>query len=58
MKSKRFDAVKFMRITRDELSRKYLKDPSAQERDLARIRKEYGTLRRHAAKRVKRSTLA
>lgn len=51
MKAKTFDAVKFMRNTRDELSKKYLKDPEAQEKDLARIRKQYSKFKRTAANR-------
>ncbi|PIU45427.1 MAG: hypothetical protein COS95_03525 [Ignavibacteriales bacterium CG07_land_8_20_14_0_80_59_12] len=51
MKAKTFDAVKFMRNTRDELSNKYLKDPEAQEKDLARIRKKYSKFKRTAANR-------
>ncbi len=42
MTTKAFDAVKFMRDTRDELSKKYLKNPETQQRDLTRIRKKYG----------------
>lgn len=41
MKPKKFDAVKFMRKRRDDLSRKYMKDPDNQERDLIQIRKKY-----------------
>lgn len=51
MKAKTFDAVEFMRNTRDELSKRYLKNPEAQERDLARIRKKYGKFKRSAATR-------
>jgi len=45
MKTKTFDAVKFMRETRDELSIKYLKNPESQEKDLARIRKKISKLK-------------
>lgn len=51
MKDKTFDAVKFMRDTRDELSKRYLEDPAEQERDLSRIRKKYSRFKRAAANR-------
>lgn len=38
---KKFDAVKLMREIRDSLSRKYIKDPDAEERDLTKIRTKY-----------------
>ena len=56
MKKKTFDAVRFMRKVRNELSKKYTRDPQAQERDLDRIRKKYGMTHRKrvtASKRVK-----
>lgn len=46
MKNKSFDAVKFMRETRDKLSEKYSKHPQTQARELARIRKKYSMLNR------------
>jgi len=49
MKANSFDSVKFMRDRRDELSKKYLQNPEAQERDLTRIRKKYSKLKRTAA---------
>jgi hypothetical protein len=60
MKSKHFDAVGFMRKVRDELSKKYVEDPQAQERDLERIRKKYGITRRKrvvANKRMKATSI-
>ena len=42
MKDKNFDAVRMMREIRNELSRRYIEDPSAEERDLQEIRKRYG----------------
>jgi len=39
MKDKKFDAVRMMREIRDELSRRYSEDPSAEGRDLQEIRK-------------------
>ena len=51
MNGKSFDAVKFMRDTRDELSMKYIKHPDSQERDLARIRKKFGKFKRTATNR-------
>ena len=42
MKTKKFDAVRMMREIRDELSGRYLEDPSAEGRDLQEIRKRYG----------------
>lgn len=48
MKDKTFNAVKFMRDTRNELSKRYLKEPAEQERDLSRIRKKYGKFKRTA----------
>jgi len=51
MKDKSFDAVKFMRDTRNELSKRYLEDPAEQERDLSRIRKKYSRFKRTAANR-------
>ena len=41
-KDKKFDAVRMMREIRDELSRRYSEDPSAEGRDLQEIRKRYG----------------
>ena len=55
MKRKTFNAVKFMRDTRDELSAKYLNDPAAQEKDLAQIRKKYIKLKHITAKQVSKS---
>ncbi len=46
MKNKTFDAVKFMRETRDKLSEKYLKNPRTQEKELVRIREKYKMLKR------------
>ena len=42
MKEKEFDAVRMMRKIRDELSGRYIEDPSAEARDLQEIRKRYG----------------
>jgi len=42
VKDKDFDAVRMMRTIRDDLSQRYLKDPEAEERDLQRIREQYG----------------
>jgi len=42
MKDKEFDAVRVMREIRDELSRRYNEDPSAEGRELQEIRKRYG----------------
>ena len=42
MKEKEFDAVRMMREIRDELSRRYNEDPSAEGRDLQEIRKMCG----------------
>ena len=47
---KTFDAVAYMRQTRDRLSKKYLKHPKEEERDLARIRKKYSGFKRTASK--------
>jgi len=41
MKDKKFDAVKMMREIREQLSRRYTKDPEAEKRDLELIRKKY-----------------
>ena len=41
-KNKSFDAVAMMRGIRDKLSKKYLDNPDAEERDLEQIRKKYG----------------
>ena len=51
-KEKEFDAVKMMREIRDKLSKKYSEDPEAQERDLEKIRKEYG-IKEKAEKKIK-----
>ncbi|MHA1666619.1 MAG: hypothetical protein ACTSW7_04540 [Candidatus Thorarchaeota archaeon] len=42
MKDKEFDAVRMMREIRDELSRRYNEDPSAEGKDLQEIRKRCG----------------
>ena len=42
MKNKKFDAVKFMRKVRNELSQKYLNHPEMEKKDLEIIRKKYG----------------
>ena len=42
MKDKQIDAVRMMREIRDELSKRYIEDPSAEGRDLQEIRKKYG----------------
>jgi hypothetical protein len=39
MTKKKFDAVAFMRIRRDELSKRW-KNPTVQEKDLKKIRKK------------------
>ena len=41
MKDKEFDAVRMMREIRDELSRRYNEDPSAERRELQEIQKKY-----------------
>ena len=51
MKGKTFDAIKFMRDTHDELSKRYLNNPDEQERDLAHIRKKYDRFKRTSANR-------
>ena len=38
---KKFDAVEMMREIRDKLSRKYSKDPEAEEKDLELIHSKY-----------------
>jgi len=40
--NRKIDAVAMMRQIRDGLSKKYLEDPSAEDKDLAQIRKMYG----------------
>ena len=45
MKTKSFDAVKFMRERRDELSKKYNKSPNAQNDELSDIKRKYRKLR-------------
>ncbi|MFH0797635.1 MAG: hypothetical protein V2A65_11405 [Candidatus Omnitrophota bacterium] len=42
MKGKKIDAVKMMRDIRDELSKRYSKNPEEEKRDLAAIRRKYG----------------
>ena len=42
MKDKEFDAVRMMREIRDELSRRYNEDPSAERMELQEIQKRYG----------------
>ncbi len=46
MKTKSFDAVKFMRERRDKLSRKYRKNPNVQNEELLQIRRKYSSLKR------------
>jgi len=46
MKAKSFDAVKFMRKRRDELSRKYSKSPDSQKEELSQIKEKYGAFKR------------
>lgn len=41
MKDKEFDAVRMMREIQDELSRGYNENPSAEGRELQKIRKKY-----------------
>ncbi len=48
---KSFDAVAYMRKTRDSMSEKYLKHPKVEERDLVRIRKKYNGFKRTGPKR-------
>jgi ribosome recycling factor len=50
MKAKSFDAVKFMRERRDELSRKYSKNPETQKEELSQIRRKYNAFKHIAAK--------
>ena len=45
MKREEFDAVEMMRRIRDELSRKYLEDPEAEDAALQQIRDRYGIAR-------------
>ena len=42
MKDKTFDVVRMMGAIRDELSRIYIEDPSAEGMDLQKIRKRHG----------------
>lgn len=42
MKEKEFDAARMMRGIRDELSRRYIEDPSAERRELPEIQKRCG----------------
>jgi hypothetical protein len=42
MKNKEFDAVKMMRDIRDNLNKKYEKNPALREKNLQQIRKKYG----------------
>ena len=49
MKAKSFDAVKFMRERRDELSRKYSKNPETQK-ELSQIKRKYNAFKHIAAK--------
>lgn len=46
-------SVKFMRDARDELSKRYLKDPEAQEKELVRIREKCSKLKQVTNKRLK-----
>jgi hypothetical protein len=48
MKDKTFDAVKYMRDIRDELSKHYIKEPEQQYKDLFSIRKKYSKYKRSA----------
>ncbi len=41
MKNKNFDAVKMMRKIREELSKKYSKNPELEKRDMKKIREKY-----------------
>jgi len=41
MKNKKFDSVKFMRKVREELSKKYTKNPELEKRDMQKIREKY-----------------
>jgi len=42
MRNKKFDAVRMMREIRAALSRLYMEDPDAEDRDLEAIRKKFG----------------
>ncbi len=39
---KKFDAVAMMREIREKMSQKYLENPTAEDEELAMIRKKYG----------------
>jgi hypothetical protein len=56
MKDNKFDAVRFMRKIRDELSEKYAKDPESQDKDLEEVRKKIRAIQKpastHRKKRV------
>ena len=41
-REKKFDAVEMMRKIRNKLSRRYLKNPELEEKDLEQMRKKYG----------------
>ena len=41
MKNKKFDSVKMMRDIRDDLSKKYNKNPKAEQNDLKLIRNKF-----------------
>ena len=46
MKNNKFDAVKFMRDRRDELSGIYLTNPKKIEKDLERINQKYNLIKK------------
>ena len=58
MKNKKFDAVKFMRDTRDELSRCYIKEPEQQYKDLVHIRKKYAKFKHITASKQSDKSLS
>ena len=51
MKNKEFDTVKLMRDIRTKLSKKYLNDPEAEEKDLEKIKKKYNIQERNSSHR-------
>ena len=55
MKTKTFDAVSFMRETRDALSKKYIAHPEAQAKELAQVMKKYRVLKRTRKSSIKKN---
>lgn len=50
MKNKKFDSVKMMRDIRDELSKKYNKNPKTEIIDLKTIRNKYKLTKKYSEK--------